>query len=147
MNYWRILNLVSYITYNFDNINRNQILDIIFIIDWKHTLTYWKPYLDWNKWYNDTYWPTSLNLSKIVNEIIENKEYIRTYNDKLENIFDFINTRKEKTMEWEEILLRYILLNDLERRRLIISLYPIWVSPKYTFLDLESLAKRYKEDN
>lgn len=153
--YNNLVDLIYFVIKNYPNKNelsKARLTKIIYLLDWKYTLDYWKQITSID-WYFDSYWPYVIDVVKTTEStsLFKMKHYLNYFNniwtiieinddnyepnisDDIKEIYDFI-VNKTKKMNFNDFI------------NFVYSTYPVQVSKRYTNMNLLELAQEYKKN-
>jgi uncharacterized protein YwgA len=149
----KLVNILKYIYLNYPNINqlsKPRLVKIIYLLDWKHCLTFEKQATD-IKWYFNHYGPYVEDVINVISargDLFETKGYPTQYG--VSHKIIFIGDHNIELDESIKVTLDFVIdktnkLNWNEFINLVYDTYPVKVNPKYTDLDLVDISKKYKQ--
>lgn len=144
--------IIKYLFVNYpykNELSKARVVKMVYLSDWKYAITYGKQ-ITGIQWYFNHYGPY---VSDVINEIRNDKDFTLTMvtnalgepkelitvkddfvnpvlSDDVRDVLDFV-IRKTSPLFWEDFI------------ALVYSTYPVVTQPKYSYLNLEELAKEY----
>ena len=144
--------IIKYLFVNYpykNELSKARVVKMVYLADWKYAITYGKQ-ITCIHWYFNHYGPY---VSDVINEIRNDKDFTLTMvtnalgepkelitvtddfvnpvlSDDVKDVLDFV-IRKTSPLFWEDFI------------ALVYSTYPVVTQPKYSYLNLEELAKEY----
>ncbi len=146
--------LIRYILLNYPSVkelSKPRIVKLIYLIDWKYTTVYNKQFTD-IEWYFNHYGPyvnDVIDLMKNKSEVFKVESFQNQYQGITDKFFLLDSSEiilDEKIKQIVDLFIDYTFkLTWTSFINLVYSTYPIKSSPKYTYLNLESLAINFKK--
>lgn len=152
----KLEDLVYFVIKNYpvkSHLSKARLTKIIFLMDWKYCLDYWEQITNIN-WYFDTYGPyvpDIVNLTQKENSLFKTNDFINFFNN-LWTIIDIKNSNYNPEINnnikevFQFIINATSKLNFSDFINFVYSTYPIQVSNRFSYLNLEELSNQYKNN-
>lgn len=138
--------------YPFYDFSLEDVKWLTFLLDWKVSLEEQKVVI-WTNYYFDHYDICDTEISKISHDDFISKKL----SSKIEwiwlSIYRALRNKSilDKQTDYKKyipfIIKKYLGLRSYERKKFLYSIYPYYLSEKYTNIDLVDLAEKYKTNN